>query len=259
MTASLQIVGTICRRTWQKTARRPVVLTFSFLQPILWILLFGFLFHRYDVGQADRGVRYLDFLVPGVCAMTVLFGASQSGIGLIRDMQTGFLSRMLRTPADPALVLTGKILADVLRLQAQAFLILLIGWILGAKLQFSPAAVVAILLALGMFAVSLSSVSCLIALKTGAQESMAAFVHLVNMPLLFTSTALAPSRQMPDWLASIARFNPLTLAVDAGRDALLFGEFTLLPRALGWLLLLAIILFAAAGAAMRKYGRQTNQ
>jgi ABC-2 type transport system permease protein len=83
---AIQILGAVCWRTWLKTARRPVVLTFSFVQPIMWILFFGFLFQRFNVGLVLHGVRYLDFLVPGVCAMTVLFGASQSGIGLIRDM-----------------------------------------------------------------------------------------------------------------------------------------------------------------------------
>src|SRR5205823_5091053 len=96
---AMQILGAVCWRTWLKTARRPVVLTFSFVQPIMWILFFGFLFQRFDVGLVLRGVRYLDFLVPGVCAMTVLFGASQSGIGLIRDMQTGFLQRLFASPA----------------------------------------------------------------------------------------------------------------------------------------------------------------
>jgi ABC-2 type transport system permease protein len=252
MTRSLPVIGAICVRTWRKTLRRPVALTFSFLQPILWILLFGFLFNRYDVGQSARGLRYLDFLVPGVCAMTVLFGASQSGIGLIRDLQTGFLSRMLRSPIDPTVVLGGKILADVLRLQAQALVIMFLGRILGAHLQLSFGSVLISLLALGIFAVALSSVSCLIALRTGAQESMAAFVHLVNMPLLFTSSALVPARQMPDWLATVARFNPLTHAVDVCRDALLFGEFASLPSALPWLALPAAGLFAAACFAMRK-------
>ena len=252
MTTTLQVLGVSCLRTWRKTMRRPVVLTFSFLQPLIWILLFGFLFNRYDVGQAARGVRYLDFLVPGVCAMTVLFGASQSGIGLIRDLQTGFLPRMLRSPVPPAFILGGKILADVLRLQAQALVIMILGKILGANLHLSFWSVAASLLALGLFAVALASVSCLIALRTGAQESMGAFVHLVNMPLLFTSSALVPARQMPDWLAAIARFNPLTHAVDVCRNALLFGEFSSLPSALVWLMLLAAGLFVLACHAMTK-------
>jgi len=242
----MQILGAVWWRTWLKTARRPVVLTFSFVQPIMWILFFGFLFQRFDIGLVLHGVRYLDFLVPGVCAMTVLFGASQSGIGLIRDMQTGFLQRLFASPANAGVVLCGKLLADVVRLLAQAAVIGLLGLVLGAKLHLTLAGLGAALLALGLFAIAFCSLSCVVAMKTGAQESMATFVHLVNMPLLFTSSALVPARQMPDWLAAISRVNPLTLAVDASRDALLLGQFGSLGRALLLLPVVGTVLLAIA-------------
>jgi ABC-2 type transport system permease protein len=239
---TMRILGALCWRTWLKTARRPVALTFSFVQPVMWLLFFGFLFHRFDVSLVPRGIRYVDFLLPGVCAMTVLFGASQSGIGLIRDMQTGFLQRLFDSPANPGAVLGGKLLADVLRLLAQAVVLGLLGLAVGVKLRLTPASVGAALLALGLFAIAFCSLSCFVAMKTGAPESMAAFVHLINMPMLFTSSALVPARQMPDWLSAISRVNPLSLAVDASRGALLLGEFSSLGQALS--------LLAAAGAVL---------
>jgi ABC-2 type transport system permease protein len=252
----MQILAAVWWRTWLKTARRPVVLTFSFVQPIMWILFFGFLFQRFDIGLVLHGVRYLDFLVPGVCAMTVLFGASQSGIGLIRDMQTGFLRRLFASPANPGVVLCGKLLADVVRLLAQAAVIGLLGLAVGAKLHLTLAGLGASLLALGLFAIAFCSLSCVVAMKTGAQESMATFVHLVNMPLLFTSSALVPARQMPDWLAAISRVNPLTLAVDASRDALLLGEFGSLGRALLLLTAIGIVLLAIAWTTAKDLRRE---
>ncbi|HET9766782.1 MAG TPA: ABC transporter permease, partial [Thermoanaerobaculia bacterium] len=114
------VVWAICRRTWIKTLRRPVVLTFSLGQPLVWMLLFGFLFERYRVVELGAGFSYLDFLAPGVGAMTVLFGASQSGVGWIRDLQTGFLPRWLQAPASHHQLLLGKLLADVGRLIVQA-------------------------------------------------------------------------------------------------------------------------------------------
>ena len=101
----------------------------------------------------------------------------------------------------------------------------------------------------------MASLSCLIALKTRAQESMAVFVHLVNMPLLFTSTALVPRKQMPAWLESAARWNPLTLAVDALRGALLEG---VAPASVGCLLplgVLALLLFVVAARALSDAAR----
>lgn len=250
--SSLDVAWEICRRTWTKTARRPVLLTFSFAQPLMWMVFFGFLFQRYNLPDLGGAVSYLDFLTPGVCAMTVLFGASQSGVGWIRDVQTGFLPRMLNAPASHHALLLGKILADVLRLLAQAVIVLLLALMLGAR--FAPAwgAVLPAALCLALFAAAFSSLSCALALRTRAQEAMAAFVHLVNLPILFTSTALVPVRHMPEWLAAAARWNPLTLAVDAWRGALLLGE---MPSAAGQVLplaVLAVVLYLVAAREMRK-------
>ena len=237
-------------RTWTITWRRPVLLTFSLGQPLVWMLFFGFLFERFPLA----GTRYLDFLAPGVSVMTVLFGASQSGIGWIRDLNTGFLQRMLSTPAPSSAILAGKVLADVARLLLQAVAVLLLALVLGARLHFAPGALLAGLVCLALFAVAFSSLSAAFALQVRAQEAMATFVHLVNMPLLFTSTALVPRGQMPGWLAAISRPNPLTLAVDAWRGALLSGAMPPL-RSLLLLAALAAALFFLALSRMRAAAR----
>lgn len=239
----------LCRRTWTRTARRPVLLTFSFAQPLLWMAFFGFLFQRFPVGDLGAGIAYLDFLAPGVCAMTVLFGASQSGIGWIRDLRTGFLPRMLNTPASHHALLAGKLLGDVTRLLVQAAAVLALALLLGARLSPTWGAIPPAALCLALFATAFSSLSCALALRTRAQEAMATFVHLVNLPVLFTSTALVPSRQMPDWLAAAARWNPLTLAVDAWRGALLSGET---PSLLGQVVPLALVAGALYFVAARE-------
>jgi len=250
MTGALDVVRAVARRTWLATWRRPVVLVFSLGQPLLWMLFFGFLFARYRVETLGPGLSYLDYLAPGVSVMTVLFGASQAGIGWIRDLQTGWLPRMLNTPAAAAPILAGKLAADVARLLLQAAAVLLLGLALGARAVFAPAPLALGMLCLALFGAALSCLSCAVALRARAQEGMATFVHLVNMPLLFTSTALVPRRQMPGWLAALSRANPLTLAVDAWRGALLLGR----PAPLGAPLLLAalaVLLFLLALAQMR--------
>lgn len=250
--APLHVLRETARRSWLKTVRRPVPLTFSFVQPLFWMLIFGFLFQRFSLGPAYAGLSYLDFLLPGVVAMTVLFGASQAGIDLVRDLQTGFVQRMARSTAHPGWILGGKVGADVLRLLAQACVVALLGVALGARLRPDAAGVAVAALGVAAFAVAYASLSCWIALRTGAPESMAVFVHVVNVPLLFTSTALVPARQMPEWLAGVARWNPLTRVADALREAVLFDR---VPDAAGLLLplaLLAALLFAAARRAMAR-------
>lgn len=249
---AIHVLRATARRSWTKTLRRPVPLSFSFVQPLFWMLIFGFLFQRFALEGAYARLSYLEFLLPGVCAMTVLFGASQAGIELVRDLQTGFAQRMARATPHPGWMLGGKLAADVSRLLAQALVVALLGAALGARLRIDWGAVFVSALGLAAFAAAYASLSCWIALKTRAQESMAVFVHVVNMPLLFTSTALVPARQMPAWLEAVARWNPLTLVSDALRTSLLFGRMPDAARLLPPLLLLAFLCFAAARRAMAK-------
>ena len=250
MTA-LHIIRETMLRSWLKTIRRPVPLTFSFVQPLFWMLIFGFLFHRFTLGSSYAGLSYLDFLLPGICAMTVLFGASQAGITVIHDLQTGFLQRMVRSTVHPVWILAGKTVAEVARLLLQALVVALLGVALGARLQSYPPALLVALVALALFALAYASLSCWVALETKAQESMAIFVHIVNIPLLFTSTALVPSSQMPAWLETLARWNPLSLVANGLREALVFGQMpgtaSLLP-----LLAVSVGLFALASRTIGK-------
>ena len=251
MVTALHIVRETALRNWLKTVRRPVPLAFSFVQPLFWMLIFGFLFHRFTLGPEYAGFSYLDFLLPGICAMTVLFGASQAGITIVRDLQTGFLQRMVRSSMQPIWILTGKIVAEVTRLLLQALVVSLLGIALGVRLRVDPLALFVALAALALFALAYTSLSCWVALEAEAPESMAVFVHVVNIPLLFTSTALVPSHQMPAWLEALARWNPLSLVANGLRESLLLGKrpdaTNLLP-----LLAIGILLFALASRTIGK-------
>jgi ABC-2 type transport system permease protein len=250
--AALHIVRETALRSWRKTLRRPVPLSFSFVQPLLWMLIFGFLFHRFELGGEYARFDYLDFLLPGVCCMTVLFGASQAGINLVRDLQTGFAQRLVRASARPAWMLAGMLAADVTRLMVQALVVAFLGIALGATVDASVGGLAIAIAGLALFAFAYASLSCLIALSTKSQESMAVFVHVVNMPLLFTSTALAPERDMPQWLETIARWNPLSLVASGLREALLLRGAPDALTLLVPLAILGVLVFAIASRAMAR-------
>jgi len=249
---TLRIIWAIFTRTWRKVVRRPVVLLLSFVQPMIWMLLFGFLFHRFGGDVLAEGLSYLDFLLPGVCAMTVLFGASQAGIGFIRDIQTGFLGRILATPASHQWLLIGTLAADVSRLLLQATVVGVVGTALGARMQPALWSMIPAVICLTLFGAAYACVSSSIAVHTRSQESMAAFVHIVNLPLFFTSTALVPAKLMPGWLEQIAIWNPFSLVVNTLREALLFGTASPAISTVGPLLVLTILLFFITAATMKK-------
>lgn len=215
MAEAARAFGAVAMRTWAKVVHRPVVLVFSLAQPLMWMVFFGFLFQRYQVGGS--GAAYRDYLLPGICSMTLLFGASQSGVGLIRDLQTGFLARMLAAPAPVYAILAGKLAADTARMLAQVLVVAGAGLLVGARMH-PKAGPLAIALAIAIaFTWAYASFSCWLALKTRSQEVMGVFIQAVNMPILFTSTALVPSRHMPDWLSACARANPLSVVADGLR------------------------------------------
>lgn len=251
----LAVVIAVGRRTLTKTLRRPVALTFSLVQPLLWMTLFGFLFARFDVRSLRADLRYLDFLVPGVACMSALFGASQAGIELVRDLQTGFLERVLSTRAPRAAILLGKVGADALRLLAQAAMVVLLGALLGAHFTLHLRSLLVGTVAVFTLSFALACVSCALACIARAPEGMAAYVHIVNMPLLFTSTALVPARSMPPILSTLADANPLTMAADALRSGLVLGEGVDGIGVLVPLVLLATVCFVAALAALRRIAR----
>jgi len=213
-------------RTWTSAFRRPVHFTFSLVQPLMWLLLFGFMFQRTMGGISGSEEDYLRFLFPGVCVMTLLFGASQSGISLIRDMQSGYLYRIFRSPVHPLAFTLGKLLADNLRFLLQALILFFIGWAV-SRGEVNFYALPACLAMWFLFGVSYSSLSNMIAMKARTQELMATFVHVFNMPLLFTSTIFIPHKAMPEWLESIARWNPLSFTANFTRNALLDAELPL--------------------------------
>lgn len=235
-------------RTFRQSLRRPVHLSFSLLQPLMWLVFFTAVMERAARLPLAEGADYRGFLLPGIAAMTTLFGASQAGIGLIRDLQTGLLQRMLATPASRGALQAGRAAADATRLVLQAVVVLAVGAAVGIPLTFSLLPWLIAFATLFVFAVAFGSLSAWIALRSGRQETMASFIHVVNMPIFFTSTALAPRGAMPDWMATIAALNPLSPVVDAMRAAALSGSMpsvaaTLLPVGALALLGVAVVAF----------------
>lgn len=249
----MTVVSAICLRTWRRVLRRPVTLAFSLGQPLFWMAFFGFLMQRFPLGELPADVSYVSFLLPGICALTVMQGSSQTGVGLIRDLQTGFLQRILATPAPRGWIHVGRLVAEGTRMHIQAGVVALLGLILGAEMQV---AIGPMLVAIAMsvaFGFAFSSLSTVVALRARAPEPMGTFVQLVNMPLLFTSTALVPAKQMPAWLAAVSAYNPLSMVADGLRDALIFGD-TPLGLHVAILMMLALVMGGLAVREMERLG-----
>lgn len=215
------------KRSIKKLIRRPVILYFSLIQPVIWLLLFGQMFNRMvsfpGAGASFGTNNYMAFFTPGVIMMTVLFGAGQTGLGLIQDMDSGFLDKLLTTPINRFAILLGKMGGDLTRMTAQALLILILATIAGVSIHTGLLGVFFIVIISGLFGMSLAGINTMIALKTRNTEAMFILGNFVNLPLMFTSTAMMPKAFLPEWMQNIAKINPITFGIEGMRGLITTG------------------------------------
>jgi ABC-2 type transport system permease protein len=196
--------------------RVPELLVFLTIQPILFVVLF-----RYVFGGAINtpGLSYVNFLIPGIIVQTVAFGGITTGIGLAEDLQKGVIDRLRSLPMARFALLAGRTLADIARNLFSIVLMVLVGFIVGFSFQDTDVAkVVAGVLLLLLFGFAFSWIAALIGLSLPNAEvaQSAGFIWL--FPLTFASSAFVPVDSMPDWLQAFADVNPVTVTVNAVRE-----------------------------------------
>jgi ABC-2 type transport system permease protein len=207
----------------------------TLILPAAWLIFVGL---ALPIRFTDN---YLDFIAPGILVLTMLGASFQGGALLMFDKILGYLQKFLAMPAPRESILFGKILFITLRGLIQTTVILIIAIILGANF-LDPVLIISIYAVLFTFGILLSSMMATVALKLEDHDSYAAINAMISMPLFFTSSALMPYDQMPDWLAAIARFNPVSYAIDAirGLQAGIFPGTTLFGLCAGAILVLFV-------------------
>ncbi len=241
---------TIMRRNLITLRRVPQLLIFSTIQPVVFVLLF-----RYVFGGAisTPGVRYVDFLMPGVFAQTVAFGAMNTAIGLSADLKTGLIDRFRSLPMARSAVLAGRTLADAVRNVLVVALMAAVGFAVGFRVQTNVVAFLFALALLVLFGYSLSWVFAWVGLAVGDPETAQAASFPVMAPLVFASSAFVPVESMPGWLQPFAENQPLSVVVDAARALVLGGPTAShVFQAIAWCL---GIIAVAAPLAVRRYRR----
>lgn len=206
---------TIMWRNLLNLARNPQLLVFATIQPVIFVLMF-----RYVFGGAIRvpGVPYVDYLMPGIFVQTVVFGSLTTGVGLAEDLHKGLIERFRSLPMARSAVLVGRTLADLLRNLFVVVLMSVVGLIVGWRPSGSlPAIILGVLLVLG-FAYSLSWVFAIVGLSARDGETAQAASFPILAPLVFASSAFVPVSSMPGWLQAFAKHQPVSVVVNAVRD-----------------------------------------
>jgi ABC transporter DrrB family efflux protein len=232
------VSGRNLRHFW----RQPQLLIFSTVQPIMFVLLFAYVFGGAIKGSLPKGVSYIDFLLPGIFVQSVAFRATQTAVGLSQDLERGVVDRFRSMPMARSAVLVGRTIADLVRNVAIIGLMIVVGYLIGFRFGGGVLEAIVAIAVVAAFGLALSWIFAFVALTVRGAEAAQAAGFVVIFPLVFASSVFVPTSSMPDWLAAFAKVSPVTLTANTAREfSLEHGIPTSLGGCLAWIVgLLAV-------------------
>jgi ABC-2 type transport system permease protein len=262
-------VNGVFGRWIRKTLRRPQFLFFSLVQPIVWFVLFTQAFQsianirepilgtnpvQFITFQSLTGTSsYLTFFSAAVIIQTVISSAMQSGIGMVTDLESGYMDKMRVAPIHRSAILMGKVLSDGTRILIQTAVIMALGFALGVTVATGVGGLL-LLFAIAMaFGIAWSGISTFIGLATKNSESTLMISLLTTFPLLFLSTAVMPKALLPDWVQTVATYNPMSYIADAMHRLIITGfDWTVIAYGLLTILVVGAISLSATTSMFRR-------
>jgi ABC transporter DrrB family efflux protein len=253
----------VAKRNLIKIKRVPEVLIFVLVSPIMFVLLFAYVF---GASIEIPGMNYREYLIAGIFAQTVVFGATWTGAGLAEDMQKGIIDRFRSLPMSRSAVLIGRTASDVVYNLVSIAIMALTGLLVGWRIRGSVLDAVAGFVLLLGFAYAFSWVMAFVGLTVPSVEVINNASFIVIMPLTFISNAFIDTRGLPGPLRVFADWNPVSAVTQASRN--LFGNVGTLPISEAWsmqnpilytLLWIGIILVVFVPLSIRQYKRSTTK
>jgi ABC-2 type transport system ATP-binding protein len=215
--------------------RQPDLLVFSTIQPVIFVLLFVYVFGGAIGRSLPHGATYVDFLLPGIFVQSVTFGASQTAVGLKEDLTHGVVDRFRSMPMARSAVLAGRTAADLVRNILVIGLMIAVGYLVGFRFLGGVAAAVGCIAVVAAFGLALSWIFAFVALTVRGAETAQTAGFVVIFPLVFASSVFVPVSTFPDWLQAFAKINPVTVTADAARSFALYGTPASLGAAAAWI------------------------
>jgi ABC-2 type transport system permease protein len=207
------------RRNLIKIKRVPDILVFTLLQPIMFVLLFTYV---YGGAIQIPGSNYTEFLMAGIFAQTVVFGATYSGSAMAQDLKDGIIDRFRTLPMSNATVLIGRTNGDLAINLLSVIVMMITGFIVGWRINSGPLQAVAAVALLLLFSYAMSWVMAFIGMSVRSPEVINNVSFILLFPLTFVSNAFVPADTLPTPLRIFAEWNPVSALVQAVRE--LFGN-----------------------------------
>ena len=215
--------------------RQPDLLVFSTIQPVLFVLLFVYVFGGAIGRSLPHGIGYVDFLLPGIFVQSVTFGASQTAVGLKEDLTRGVVDRFRSMPMARSAVLAGRTVANLVRNVLIIGLMIAVGYLVGFRFHGGVAGAVACVAVVAAFGLALSWIFAFVALTVRGAETAQTAGFVVIFPLVFASSVFVPVATFPAWLQTFAKINPVTATANAARSFALYGTPASAGAAAAWI------------------------
>jgi ABC-2 type transport system permease protein len=256
--------ATLLSDTWYLTGRRlralgrqPFVLGMGVIQPVIWLFLFGELFHKViDIPGFGYQGSYLAYLIPGLVAMNAMSGNMWAGMSTIEEIDRGTLNRFLVTPASRLAIMNASVAEQAVSTVVQTLIIVLLGLAGGVSYPGGAAGITvltAVSILVGVFWGALSNMTGML---SRSREAIIGVYTLFMLPLIFLSSAFMQPSFLPGWMQAIASRNPLNWEVQIGRDALSASpDWAAIAVRAGGLLVLAVLAIAISVRTFRNYAR----
>lgn len=219
LSRAISDISVVAHRNVIKIGRVPEVLVFVLLSPIMFVLLFAYVFGN---SIEIPGSSYREFLVAGIFAQTVAFGATFTGAGIAEDMQKGIINRFRSLPMSRVAVLAGRTLSDVIYNVLSLAIMSLTGLLVGWRIRSSILEALGGFLLLLLFAYALSWVMAYVALNVPSVEVINNASFMVIFPLTFIANTFVQETALPGPLQTFAEWNPVSAVTQASRE--LFGN-----------------------------------
>jgi ABC-2 type transport system permease protein len=237
--------------------RQPWFIGIVLVQPVIWLLLFGELFQRVVDIPGFEGGDYKQYLVPGVLVMTTFFSSGWNGMSTIEDLERGVTDRLLVTPARRWSLIVGRLGQNAVQALVQSVVIVGMALAIGVSFDSGLLGVVALIVVAILLGTAFAALSNALALIARQEESLIGAVTFLQLPLTFLSTAFMQEQLIPNWVATVANYNPVNWAVVAGREAVQSG--TDWGVVAGYTGLLAAFAFLCTLLATRAFGAYQAQ
>ena len=225
----------VTARNLRHFIRQPQLLIFSTIQPVMFVVLFVYVFGGAVSSALPEGVKYVDFLLPGIFVQSVTFRATQTAIGLAEDLNRGVVDRFRSMPMARSAVLLGRTVADLLRNTLIIGLMFVVGYLVGFRFHGGALGAIACVAVVAAFGFALSWIFACVALTVRGAEAAQSAGFVIVFPLVFASSVFVPVSTMPDWLQSFADVSPVTVTADAARSYALTGGPASLGGAAAWI------------------------